>query len=211
MKIINFEKILERMKTILANELPICIVEKIITDEDTVEFKSPEGASYYWLVKFPSGNIPYPLMNLEGPEASPFENGCIEKSSEEITRIKIQENLIRGAYKNRPELENRFKILVQGIKIFSNNNDEFIYPRCADCAAWRGYSCAGSCGIASGKVGTPICDTMPEGIGIKRLQGAIKNGIWLFQGSHPDGYGEVPIFDFKKRIVRNALTYEESK
>ena len=97
---------LERIRKILATELPVSIEEKITTYDDdgdeNVRYKTitePIGASYYWLVKFTNGQrIPYPILNLEGAESSPFKNGEIIKSEEEIAFIIEQERIVKEAF-----------------------------------------------------------------------------------------------------------------
>jgi hypothetical protein len=70
------------------------------------------GSSYYWLVRFENGAvIPYPLMNLEGVNASPYAHGGIQKSIKEKTLIVLRETLIRVAYIVRPSVKAAFSEL----------------------------------------------------------------------------------------------------
>jgi len=96
---------LEKIRKILAIKLPISIEEKITTYDNGVKsvryetITEPIGASYYWLVKFTNGQrIPYPILNLEGAESSPFKNGEIIKSEEEIAFIIEQERIVKEAF-----------------------------------------------------------------------------------------------------------------
>jgi len=158
------------------------------------------GASYYWLVRFTSGRrIPYPLLNLEGPESSPFQNGSIEKDDDEIAIMETQESIIREAYEARPELKQEFEALK--FSIFGKD----LYDRCSECVAFDGHYCvqAGP-GVESG---TSICETMPEGAGIENIPGAIRYGEWEPEGT-PENLKQIPVFDFKKRIVRNLKSEE---
>ena len=111
-------EMLEKLRTTLSSELPIVIEEKITrysNGKKTIFYESitaPIGSSYYWLVKFTNGQrIPYPLLNLEGVESSPFENGEIEKDEkdeEEIAFITEQEKVVKDAFESRSELKQCF-------------------------------------------------------------------------------------------------------
>ena len=116
---------IEKLKQTLEGAMPVKIVEKVVyqheeKDDKGIIFKpeesvyeiSPAGASYYWLVEFSNGDrIPFPLMNLEGINASPFRNGSIQKSDADKEMITEQENIIKEAYKTNPEIKNKFDTL----------------------------------------------------------------------------------------------------
>jgi len=82
------------------------------------------------------------------------------------------------------------------------DQEEYIYPRCADCACWAYSAGEGYCKNA-------MCKTMLEGKGTVVFPGKIDQEVWNNQGK-ADVWGEIPVFDFTKRIVRNAETYEEA-
>jgi hypothetical protein len=51
--------------------------------------------SYFWLVRFDNGVvIPYPIANQEGPDASPYEFGGIQRSWVDRLVINIQSALL---------------------------------------------------------------------------------------------------------------------
>jgi len=196
---------LEKIRSILNTELPISIEEKITrfnNGSKEVEYKTLTksiGASYYWLVKFTNGQrIPYPILNLEGVESSPFENGEIEKNEEEIALITEQEKIVKDAFTNRPELKQCFEKLQESIF----DQEEYIYSRCSGCACWA-YS------AGEGYCISPQCETMPEGKGTEVFPGKIAQEVWNNQ-MDADIWGQIPVFDYEKRIVRNAKTYEEA-
>jgi len=134
---------LERIRKILATELPVSIEEKITTYDDdgdeNVRYKTitePIGASYYWLVKFSNGQrIPYPILNLEGAESSPFENGEIIKSEEEIAFITEQERIVKKAFANRSKLWSTFERLKA--ELFADTSEEYICSDCENCDHWK--------------------------------------------------------------------------
>ena len=108
-------EMLEKLRTTLSSELPIAIEEKITSysnGKKTVFYEpitEPIGSSYYWLVKFTNGQrIPYPLLNMEGEESSPFENGEIEKDEDEKAFITEQEKYVKDAFESRTELKKCF-------------------------------------------------------------------------------------------------------
>jgi len=122
-------EMLDKLRLTLTNELPIVIEEKITSysnGKKTIFYETitePIGSSYYWLVKFTNGQrIPYPLLNLEGAETSPFQNGEIVKSEEEKAFITKQEKLVREAFKSRTELKQHFDELQ--ISIFGEHVEE---------------------------------------------------------------------------------------
>jgi len=81
-------------------------------------------------------------------------------------------------------------------------SEEYIYPRCSECACWD-YS------AGEGYCKSPQCEIMPEGKGTEVFPGKIAQEVWNNQGK-ADVWGEIPVFDFEKRIVRCAETYEEA-
>ncbi len=101
----------------LENSTPVKIVEKITREGEETEYDDqPSGASYYWLVEFDNGKrIPYPLMNLEGPDTSAFQHGEMGRSDSEKNAVTEQEEIIRAAYKKRPELKTKFEELQEAI------------------------------------------------------------------------------------------------
>ena len=148
---------LEKIRNILATELPTSIEEKITTYDNDVKsvryetITEPIGASYYWLVKFTNGQrIPYPILNLEGTESSPFENGEIVKSEEEIALITEQGKIVKEAFANRPKLWSTFEKLKA--ELFADTSEEYICPECAKCDHWKYASMTnGYCNISKCK------------------------------------------------------------
>jgi len=133
---------LEKIRKILATELPVSIEEKITRYENgikTVQYETvtePIGSSYYWLVKFTNGQrIPYPILNLESEDSAPFKNGEIEKSKEEITNITEQEKIVREAFSTNRRLWPTFERLKA--EIFADTTEEYIYLECEKCEHWK--------------------------------------------------------------------------
>lgn len=112
-----FDFRLAKLSKTLENHLPIAIEEKITrhleNDQVEVEYNDqPTGASYFWLVKFNNGyRLPYPLMNLEGTNSTPYAHGTIEKTMDQMDEIIVKEKIISAFYETRPELKQAFEKL----------------------------------------------------------------------------------------------------
>ena len=106
----------ELMET-FKNSMPVKIVDKIVREGEETEYNDePSGASYYRLVEFDNGKrIPYPLMNIEGADTSAFEHGEIGRSDDEKNAVNEQEEIIKKAYEQKPELKAKFEELQKNI------------------------------------------------------------------------------------------------
>ena len=100
--------LIENLRKTLIESLPIAIESQV----GKVYTSPPEGASYFWLVRFSNGiRIPYPVMSLEGVDASLFSSSSRVLSLDESLTICAQESMVRAAFSARKELAEAFENL----------------------------------------------------------------------------------------------------
>ena len=107
----------QRLDETFKSSMPERIVAKIYNSEDKIDYESincPTGASYYWLVEFSNKmRVPYPLMNLEGPDSNPgYEQPRSESDRQAVIE---QEKLIKMHFDHNPQIKEKFELLQSDI------------------------------------------------------------------------------------------------